>query len=231
MVRLSLLVPAVLAALALQLALEFAPASADPADAAATSAYLSANYAFVRSADAATKRVESTLHALPGRVAHECGNAAAGSPEDTDSEQLSNELIGELVITADRLDLGAATSYLKAVRTLRWSDAALTATIRSYASQVSRLRTLAPPHLCADVRSWTASGFKTLPPSTVAFDSAFLGDWVAPGDLPAALGRYETSSERGLVARTVQVEYEIAELETREEQTWWDAMDELQLWP
>ena len=117
MVRLSLLVPAVLAALALQLALEFAPASADPADAAATSAYLSANYAFVRSADAATKRVESTLHALPGRVAHECGNAAAGSPEDTDSEQLSNELIGIIKASAlaaivTLLDLMGQTRFI-----------------------------------------------------------------------------------------------------------------------
>jgi hypothetical protein len=208
-----------------------APALASPGDVAATSAYLQANLAFVRSATSVTRRVEATLHVLPAKIAGECAGAAQGSPEDPDSEQLSNELIGYMVISADRVDLSAAHVYLAAIAHLNWSNAGLTRTIRSYAADVKRLAALNPPALCADVRSWSASGFTKLAPSTVAFDSVFMNVWVAPGDLPAALKRYETPSERSLVARTVQMEYEIAELETREETTWWNTMDLLYLWP
>ncbi len=207
------------------------PALASPADVSATSAYLQANFAFVRSATSKTREVEATLHMLPARIAGECPGAALGSPEDPDSEQLSNELIGDMVITADRVDLSGARAYVAAVARLHWSDQALTRTIRSYASQVKRLAALSPPALCADVHSWAASGFTALPASTVAFDSVFMNVWVAAGDLPAGLKRYETSEERSLVARTVQMEYEIAELETREETTWWNTMDLLHLWP
>jgi hypothetical protein len=206
-------------------------ALADQADVATTKSYLEANFAFVQSASAHTRQVETTLHALEGRIGSECANAAANSPQDTDSEQLSNELIGTMVTSADRVDLSAGPAYARIARRLRWSSASLTRTIHAYAAQVSTLAALAVPKLCPDVRSWTASGFQTLSPSTVAFDATFMNAWVAPGDLPAGLTRYETSSEHALVARTASLEIGLAELETREETTWWNLMDSLGLWP
>jgi len=207
------------------------PALASSADLAATSSYLQANYAFVHSATSRTAQIEQTLHALPGRIAGECGSAAKGSPQDPDSEQLSNELIGDMVLTAGLLDVPAARAYVSAADRLHWSDSSLTRTIHSYAAQVSRLATLAAPHLCADVRSWAASGYQHLAPGTVSFDSVFMNVWVSPGDLPPALKHYETPAERSLVHRTVEGEYAIGELETREETTWWNTMDTLNLWP
>ena len=105
------------------------------------------------------------------------------------------------------------------------------AACQSHTSAIGLLASLSAPHLCADVRSWAASGYQHLAPSTVSFDSVFMNAWVSPGDLPAALKRYETSSERSLIHNTVEGEYAIAELETREETTWWNTMDTLNLWP
>ena len=219
-------------ALAALAACALTPASAlASSNAGATSAYLRANYQFVHSATSRTAQIEKTLHTLPGRIAGECGSAAKGSPQDPDSEQLSNELIGDMVLSAGLLDLPAARTYVSAVNRLHWSNASLTRAIHSYASEVTTLAGLSAPHVCADVRSWAASGYKQLAPGTVSFDSVFMNVWVSPGYLPSALKHYETSGERSLIHATVEDEYAIAELETREETTWWNAMDTLDLWP
>jgi hypothetical protein len=207
------------------------PAAAYASDATATSTYLQANYTFARTADAEIPAVERTLHSLRTRVGGECGEAAANSPQDTDSEQLSNEVIGTMVTTADRVNLAAGRTFVKAVRGLRWSSSTLTRQIAAYASHVSRMIALAVPKICEDIRSWAGSGFQTLPSSTIPFDTTFLANWVAPGDLPAALSRYETGAERALARRTVTLEERVTELEAREVETWGHIMNELGLYP
>ncbi len=196
-----------------------------------TAAYLRVNYAFVRAADAQAARVERALHALQSRIGGECPNAAQGSPQDPESTQLSNELIGDMVLSADLIDRGAARVYLAAVGALHWRDASVERAIRAYAGQVRSMLRLAPPHLCENVRAWAAGGYHALAPATVAFASTFMSAWVAPGDLPDALSRYENAGERPLITRTRNLEYVFAELETREETTWWNTMDTLDLWP
>ena len=212
-------------------ALAPACAAGDPADAAATSAYLQANYAFAQSASARIPQIESTLRSLQHRIGSECPLAAASSPEDTDSEQLSNEVIGTMVLSAGKLDLPAAHAYVRAVRSLRWSSASLTHEVHAYAAQVNDLAALAVPKLCADVKSWAASGYQTLPARTVPFDDAFLAAWVAPGYLPAALARFESSAQRSLTQRTAHLEGEVTEMEAREVSTWGNIMNELELEP
>ena len=71
----------------------------------------------------------------------------------------------------------------------------------------------------------------TLPGSTGAFDARFMPNWVSVGELPAALARYETPSERPLIRRTEHLEEEVAELEAREVETWGQIMNVLELWP
>lgn len=213
-------------------AVAFAPASAAAADdGASTSAYLSANYALVSAAAADIPKLEATLRSLRSRVGRECSAAAAGSPENTDAEQLSNEVIGTMVTTAIRVDNSAGQRFLHAVAGLRWSSASLTRQIASYASHLSRLIALPVPKICGDVRSWAASAFQGLPAATVPFDKAFLGSWVAPGYLPPALARYESAGERALARRAGHLEDLVTELEAREVETWGDIMNELQLLP
>ncbi len=207
------------------------PAAAQASDASATGAYLQANLALVNASNSAIPAVERTLRSLRVRLGGECARAAANSPEDTDSEQLSNEVIGAMVTTADRVDLAAGSTFVRAVRGLRWSSSSLTRQVAAYASHVSRLIALPVPKICRDIRTWASSGFQTLPAGTIPFDTTFLANWVAPGDLPAALSRYETPAERALARRTARMEERVTDLEAREVETWGHIMNELELLP
>jgi hypothetical protein len=56
--------------------------------------------------------------------------------------------------------------------------------------------------------------------------------WIAPGELPAALARYETPEERPLLRRTKQLEAKFTEMEARAGvETWGEIMDTLALLP
>jgi hypothetical protein len=218
---------AVLAALGLP----SAAGAASPRDVAATSAYLQADYRLVRAGVSKIPKVEAALRGVLARVRRECPRAAAGSPQDPQSTELSNELIGALVTAVVHLDLPAGRAFVRAVSPLRWSNARLTAQVQTYARNVRTLVGLAEPHLCADVRAWAASGFRTLPATTTVFAPRFMDAWVALGELPAGLAASTTGAERGLVARIKRMEARFTDLEAREVATWGAAMSALELWP
>jgi hypothetical protein len=215
-------------------ALAILPASAHAGegDVAATRTYLEANYGLVQVVTSRIRPVEMALHGVLAQVGGECPAAAAGSPQDTDSEQLSNEVIGTLVQSAVRLLVHPASlRFVLVAGALSWSDRALTRTIHAYVAKLETLATTGVPSVCSDVRVWAASGFHTLPGSTIDFDARFMPNWVSVGELPAALARYETSSERPLIRRTEHLEAEVAELEAREVETWGQIMNALRLSP
>jgi len=55
--------------------------------------------------------------------------------------------------------------------------------------------------------------------------------WIAPGELPAALARYETAQERPLLRATSRLEQEFTEMEARAVETWGEIMNTLALLP
>jgi hypothetical protein len=224
-------VPALLATLAV-VALTPASALAAGGDVATTRAYVQANYRLVQAVTSKIVPIEATLRGIRARILHECPLAAAGSPENTDSEQLSDEVIGAMVTGAVHLvELPASREFVRIAGRLQWSDAALTSAVHAYVGKARGLVALAQPKLCSDVESWAASGFRTLPASTTVFAPRFMSLWIAPGELPAALARYETAAERPLLRRTNQLEKEFTEMEARAVETWGGIMDGLGLLP
>lgn len=158
--------------------------------------------------------------------------AAAGSPQDPQSTELSNEVVGMLVESAVALLVKPpALRFLLVAGGLQWSDAGLTRAVHSYVEKLEKMAILGTPSICTDVRAWAASRYTTLPSSTVSFDAQFMPNWVSAGELPAGLARYETASERPLVSRTRQLEQDIAGLEAREVETWGEIMNALGLSP
>src|SRR5271170_5314107 len=107
-----------------------ASAAANAADLAATQSYLQANYAFVRYFTSHIPAAKAELASVLAGVRRECPNAAAGSPEDVDSEQLSNEVIGAMVTTVIQHNLPPIQTAIRAVAHLRWSNGALTRAIQ-----------------------------------------------------------------------------------------------------
>ncbi len=228
-VRLVLVLLAALAVMA------FVPADAlaGGGDVAATREYIQANYRLVQATASKIGPIEATLRGVRSQIRRECPMAAAGSPQDPDSEQLSNEVIGAMVTSAVHLvEVPASRAFVRIAERLTWSDRALTSAVHAYVSKAKGLVTLAQPKLCSDVESWAASGFRALPTSTAVFAPRFMSLWIAPGELPAALARYETPAERPLLRRTHQLESEFTEMEARAGvETWGEIMDGLGLLP
>ncbi|MGP0100278.1 MAG: hypothetical protein ACLPUT_01465 [Solirubrobacteraceae bacterium] len=220
-----------LLAAAAGLAIGPSAALADTADVAATQTYLQANYAFVRYFTSHIPAARAEISSVLAGVRRECPSAAAGSPENVDSEQLSNEVIGTMVTTVVQHNLPPIRTAIRATAHLRWSNGALTRAIQAYAAKGKVLTSLAVPHLCADVKAWVAGDFQTLPASTASFAPRFMSVWVAPGYLPAALSPYETAEDRTLAHRTAQLEEQWTEFEAYEVETWGKIMNALVLQP
>jgi hypothetical protein len=232
-VRALLALPAVATASLAFAGSAIAPSSAlaDAASVTATQTYLQANYTLMRYFASHIPAARAELAGVLAGVRSECPRGAAGSPQDVDSEQLSDEVIGAMVTTVVQHNLPPIQTAIRAAEHLRWSNGALTSAIQAYVAKGKVLTSLAVPHLCADVKAWVAGDYATLPTSTTSFAPRFMSVWVAPGYLPAALSAYETVEDRALAHRTAQLEARWAEFEAFEVETYGRIMNELVLQP
>jgi hypothetical protein len=216
-------------------ALVSAPASALAAsgNTAATQKYIQANFSLVQSGVSKLGAAAVALRTTKRQIEGECANAALHSPQNPESTELSNEIIGAIVIAAIRTGIPAGNAFIRAAAGLRWSNHTLTSTIQTYVAKVKVMVTLAPPNVCADLRSWVASGYQTLTASTVRFDQQFMPNWVALGELPThLLAPYVPSSQRAILHRTGQLESTLVEFEANQGvNTWSEIMDALGVSP
>ncbi|HEY1833106.1 MAG TPA: hypothetical protein VGG08_01610 [Solirubrobacteraceae bacterium] len=208
------------------------PASASASgDAAATAAFVRANYALMRVAGAHLKTSAAGIDELEKRLSGECPDVAKGSPQNHLSEHLSNEAIGAMVIEAAKPDRAAALAFLKAVTPLHWSNAGLNHTMHAYITSLTKLSKLTVPDVCGDVKSWVASSYQTLPAATVSFVNVFVPNWVAFGFNPPALRRLESGSVKAMSVKAKRLEGKLSELEANEVDKWGDILNALELGP
>jgi hypothetical protein len=220
-----------LVALTAGLACASPAALAAAGNAAATQSYLQANYALVRVARSHLAISEAgPLHVL-AKVQQECPRAGLGSPQNPESTQMSDEIIGAMVISAEQPDLQAIRTFIHAVAGLSWSNHALTSAVRAYAGDLETVLSLSAPNLCGEVRAWAADDFHALPASTVAFVAKFMPAWVALGLLPAQLERYESSAGKALAHRCEPLESLLTEGEARAVAHYGEIMNTLDVSP
>lgn len=206
-------------------------AFASSGDAAATQAYLQANYALVRVARSHLATSEAGPLHLLAQVRRECPNVGAGSPQDPESTQLSNEVIGAMVFSAAPPDRQAMQTFIRSVAGLHWSNRGLTNAIRGYAGDLKTFLSLSAPDLCGDVKAWAATGFHTLPASTVAFVAKFMPSWVALGFVPKQLAPFESAAGKSLAHRANAAEVAITDGEARAVEHWGAIMNTLAINP
>jgi hypothetical protein len=201
-------------------------------DVAATRTYVQADYTLVHTARVNLATSEAALQRLRHQIAADCPGAAAGSPQDTNSEQLSNELVGAMTVAAIGPDVRAVAAFAGTVAHLHWSNGALTRTVHSYAARLHALSVLAAPDVCADVQAWVASRYQTLPASTMSFDSRYYKVEVAVGEVPARLlAPSEQPVERPVLAHAERIEGQLSEAEANAVYTWGHIMESLALNP
>jgi len=216
------------------LALAIAPAAAlaGRGNFVATRAYIRANYVLVHTGSLYVGPGEADLQSLLQQVKGECPLVAAGSPENKDAEQLSDEVIGAMTIAALHPAIQAVAAFTHAVAPLHWSNAKLTRKVASYVRKLEGLSSLEAPNLCADVKAWAVSGYQTLPSSTVQFDQRFSAVDVALGEVPSRLlTPYERPSEKSILRRTHGLEGLLTEAEARAVTPWGEILDALGLNP
>lgn len=200
-------------------------------DTATTQSYVQANYALVSVAGAHLRTSEAAPVKLLAQVRRECPQAAAHSPENANSTVMSNEVIGAMVLEAARPDRQAIETFVRAVSSLRWSNAGLTKAVHAYAGKLRTMLALSTPNLCRESRAWAADGFTTLPAPTTAFVSRFMPAWVALGYVPPRMSAYESSSTRTLASKAARIETLLTEGEARAVPHWGEIMGVLELNP
>jgi hypothetical protein len=210
----------------------FAPAGALAAssDTSTTEAYLRANYALVANGNGNIPTSEALLRRLRERLRRECGGIVMGSPPEENSNKLTWEAIGAMTIAGYQPGRRAIATFARAVAPLRWGNAALTRAVHSYARKLQTEVRTPPPDVCGDLRAWRASGYTSLPQSTLHFRTTFYTVYVGIGFLPLhLLAPSLPSSQSGLVRRTQQLELRIAEAEARAVETYGEIVDSLGL--
>jgi hypothetical protein len=189
--------------------------AAKRADRRATERYLEAQYAFARAILANRARADAASSAYAARVGGECPGVMAGAPdfaalfesktkptparlsEFHQYVRLTGELIGDVFDEWFSVDREAAHVAAEALRPLRWSKARITRMVRQDRVELEALVPASLSDICAQLRAWVASGYRTLPPG-VAESEALDGT----SSTPSTSSEAEGPSLEKLLART-----------------------------
>ncbi len=203
----------------------FAPAGAlaNSGDSAATHAYLRADYAVLHSVVQGWPSDEAKISALNRKIGAECAAVATGSPQSEEEQKLSTEVVGALWATVYDTNARAIQRFARAVGSLRWSNPAIARGVSHYTRGLREMIALQVPDLCADVRTWSAGGFKTAPASTAHFDRQVEAIEVKEPS-QNLFEPYEQTSDRTLAKRVAHLAIRYDELEFSRGQSDWNAL-------
>lgn len=189
-----------------------APALASGQDVAATHAAIAADYALVRLRVSMISSTQSKIETYKHKLGTECPNAGLGSPETEAAEPMSAEVAAALWSVDYGAAAGPIARFASVIRRLHWTSARFSHSIHVLASSLSGLARVRLPDICGDVRAWTASGFKTVPPHVVELD-----EQVEPLQLPEPpwklIAPYERGRDASLVSSIRRGETKLAEAE------------------
>jgi hypothetical protein len=181
-------------------------------DATSTHTYLLAAYTALHAVVSKWSSVEADIHRLDQSVQAECPDVAVGSPQSQEEQKLSYEVAGALWATSYHADAVVIQQFLETVDPLSWSDPAVTRGARRYAQSLHAMVLLPVPNLCADLRSWVASGFRVLPADTQQFDRRV--EAIEIKELPRKLlAPYLRPADKEILLRLEHVVHKFEELE------------------
>jgi hypothetical protein len=207
------------------------PALASSPDAASTHTAIVAGYALARAGVATITIAQSRIESYNRKLAGECPGVGSGTPETEASQPMSYEVAVALWSIAYGSAAHPIMTFARAVGPLRWTNARINRAARTLIANLTGLATIPLPDLCADVRTWTASGFTTIPRHVAELDRR-----VEPLELPELpwnlMAPYMRSGDRTLVAYIKRAERKIAEAEfTLGQNDWYQVLQTLGLPP
>ncbi len=172
---------------------------------------------------------------LASRIGGECPNVLAAAPSEPspgasssfprrvaearrEQEQLGDleeALRTALGLTADQADRSAAQELIATVRPSHWSDAALERDVGMRLTELEQELSAPEPDVCADMRAWVASGYRTLSEATKALVNQLEARRAATQRLASAqsvgdlLARYEDAGDRAITKRSNQLAQQV----------------------
>ena len=231
-----------------------------PQDAAATRAYLLATVAFEEAELANAPGSKAALEAVAARISAECPGILASAPpmepqagltgvtgqtpmspraqgelnrQSAQRLELKLELSIALEVASSQLNREATTALIAALKPLRWTNPTITALVHLTAASATTELELPVPDVCADMREWVASGYKTLSPlskQVASATDALFGDSLELFAIAAKhhlkpltelLERYENAPDRALAVRSQALTSELnsSSVETKKTRT------------
>lgn len=208
-----------------------ATSSVSPADIAATHAYLQAAYTYEQAVVANAGASKAAFESTASTIGAECPGVLANAPpqrfalfagpqsprtaraigEANRRERQLNELEDELdeapQLAFQQPNRQAAATFASALAPLSWSNPKITKLVQQSAAGLKQLTALALPAVCADMRAWVASDYRTLSPATKQFLSEFVplaGGALAPLLLGRLMKPYEGPAEKILMGKIRQ---------------------------
>ncbi len=204
----------------------FAPSegmAASAHDVAAARTVLQAGYRALNTVIRTWPRLESSLHGLDLRFARECPGVGAGSPQSEPEKRLSYEVAGALWATAYHTDAPIIRRFIHAVTGLSSSNPKLNRRVYKFLNGLNEMIALPVPDICGDVRAWVASGYRTIPTSTLQFDRHVEAiDVEIPS--PKLADPFVVPSDRGLVPKLERLVTRFEELEFSTGQRYWNTL-------
>lgn len=153
--------------------------AASPSDRRATGEYLRAKYRFYQALHANDAAGEAAVSAYIAKLADECPGVLTNAPYNVfdlahptyeQSQQIEQETALGLEALAGILDAWFSpddpdvAALGSAILPLRWHDRRVARLVRVELAAIERLVLAVPPDVCADMRAWASSGYRTLPP-------------------------------------------------------------------
>jgi hypothetical protein len=205
--------PALIATIVLALGATATLAHAAPQDVLSTQVYIQEDHVLQLAEEASLPASRTAAGGLISQVNSQCPNIMAGAPHNNETADVGGEILGSVLVALSRPEDRANIKFAQRVEGLRWSSRKLEHTVRSYATELKAQAGLAMPNLCADLKAWAASGYTTLPASSVRFvgqvDAILTGP--EPGDVPLKLfAPYERPDEKTVIHQTKLLEAELS---------------------
>jgi hypothetical protein len=159
---------------------------------------------------------EADVKALPGQVSAGCPGVLADAPATVATEEFKAEILDEVIGVLVAPGRSAVVAFARTVEQLKWSDRKLTYFVHGAAEEQLANVELTLPDLCVEAMAFAASGFQSIPLSSVRFlrESEAANDKVAivarpaenpPGGLQekisVLLKPYELASEKAIIPK------------------------------
>lgn len=200
-------------------------ALAASADVSSTHTLVTAGYTFGRESEARMGTMRRAILASKRGLLRQCPRAAAGSPQDEQSYQLSYEAAGALWAAGYGADRGPIVKLANATRGLHWTSAKINRDFKLFLDGMLGLSRLAVPPVCKDIASWKATGFTTLPAHTVSFDARL--EKLEAKPVPSALlALYAQGADRSLLSQDQRIATKLLNFETQTGGDAWYALTE-----